>query len=561
MRMTVLQFVFAVSFAVVVHAEALHIGGDKQVFAGPWGDDGRDVHLVESMKNISMTMNPARVTGEELLVQDKPWEGTGILDMRQCVIRDGNRFRMYYSALPHHFVVDDPEKKQYGNLWKKPYQRILCYAESEDGIHWKKPDLGLCEWEGSRENNILFPNDAFDYQFSEMEGACVFFDPVAKSSDEKYKMFCKISPVGKGGTERKGPIPVAGSKALKKGQYAFASPDGIRWRLLSEKQANLGANDTQFSVFCDDRIDRYVQYTRVVRPNEEQASHYRKVYGGYKGRTTDLMVGRSQSNDFLHWTGEKVVLAPDAIDRAGAPKGVTPMDFYGGNISKYTEAPDVYIGLPNAYYHWKFDMNRRWWTGKYVQLPSTLDVQLVTSRDGITWNRAPQRKPFIRLGPKGSWWSGSLWPDGNCFRVGDELWFFFAGLSVSHKEQSLIKSTGARGRAVLRLDGFVSADAAYTGGELTTVPIVFEGDALQLNVDTSAGGVVRVELLDIQGNAIPAFTAADSEEVNGNYIRHIVTWNGQSDVSALAGKSVRLRFRMRDAKLYSFQFVKASDGQ
>jgi len=136
----------------------LKIGSDKQLFVGPWTDDGRDGHLVESMTNVEMTMNEARVTGERLMVQDRPWEGTGLLDMRQFVLRDGDRFRMYYAALPFHFVVTDASKgKQYSNLWRKPYQRILCYAESKDGLRWTKPELGLCEWNGSRKNNILLP--------------------------------------------------------------------------------------------------------------------------------------------------------------------------------------------------------------------------------------------------------------------------------------------------------------------------------------------------------------------------------------------------------------------
>ncbi|MCP4645354.1 MAG: glycoside hydrolase family 32 protein, partial [bacterium] len=181
---------------------------------------------------------------------------------------------------------------------------------------------------------------------------------------------------------------------------------------------------TQFSVFWDGRIEKYVQYTRIKKGNEPQAAYYRERYDGYAGRTTDLHVGRAVSDDFLNWTEETTALAPDEVDSIGFPEGMTPMDFYGGNMSKYAEGPNAYIGLPNAYYHWEFDMTRKWWSGKYVQLPSTLDVQLVTSRDGITWNRAPGRKPFIRLGPEGTFWSKSLWPDGNAIRVGDELWFY-----------------------------------------------------------------------------------------------------------------------------------------
>lgn len=558
----------------------LKIGTNKQLFLGPWTVDGRDAHLVESMKNVTMTMNEAYVTGERLIVLDKPWEGTGLLDMRQFVLRDGDRFRMYYSALPYYFVTkgDLDPSKQYRSLWGKPHQRILCYAESKDGIRWEKPNLGLYSWEGSRQNNILFPNDDFKYPFSEIEGAWVFIDPNAKSSAEEYKMMVKISPIRKPQRGKRTAAEMAKPKSdeagleriryenqLVKGQYTFTSPDGIHWKLVGEDPVPVKHNDTQFSVFWDEALNKYVAYTRRRRQSPAQEQYYQKKYG-FPGRSVVLVSGRLVSDDFLHWSDEDeyywedpslhpiVTISPDAIDQANSPYGLTRMDFYGPNVTKYTEAPNAYIALPNAYYHWKFDMTRKWWRGIPVQLPSTMDVQLLTSRDGIRWHRTPNRKPFIRLGRKGTFWSSTLWPS-NVIRVKDELWIFFAGLDVSHKEQSLVESHGARGRAILRLDGFISADAAYTGGELTTKPLIFSGRKLQFNVDTSAGGTVQLEVQDRSGKPITGFAAEDADEVNGNYLRVAATWNSSEDVTALAGKPVKLRFVMRDAKLYSFQFL------
>ena len=122
-------------------------------------------------------------------------------------------------------------------------------------------------------------------------------------------------------------------------------------------------------------------------------------------------------------------------------------------------------------------------------------------------------------------------------------------------EQKNLNSHGAISRAVLRLDGFISADAAYTGGELVTNPLVFDGSKLQVNVDTSAGGLAKVEIQDENGSPISGFHAVDADDINGNFIRVLASWNGSEDVSSLAGKAIRLRFVMRDAKLYSFQFV------
>ena len=108
----------------------------------------------------------------------------------------------------------------------------------------------------------------------------------------------------------------------------------------------------------------------------------------------------------------------------------------------------------------------------------------------------------------------------------------------------------------MRLDGFISADADYTGGELTTPPVKFTGKELQLNVDTGGGGSVRVELLDEHGKPIAGYTEADATLLSGNSVRMLVTWGEKQDVSKLAGKPIKIRFVMRDCKLYAFQFVK-----
>ena len=100
----------------------------------------------------------------------------------------------------------------------------------------------------------------------------------------------------------------------------------------------------------------------------------------------------------------------------------------------------------------------------------------------------------------------------------------------------------------------MSLDAGYDGGEFTTPPLVFDGSRLELNFDGSAGGWCRVELRDAQGRPIPGFTESDADRISGNSTSVGVTWGGGSDLSELRGRPVVLRFLMRDASLYAFQF-------
>ncbi|PYV07516.1 MAG: hypothetical protein DMG07_28570, partial [Acidobacteria bacterium] len=149
-----------------------------------------------------------------------------------------------------------------------------------------------------------------------------------------------------------------------------------------------------------------------------------------------------------------------------------------------------------------------------------------------------------------------LWPLPRPIRMGDELWIYYVGMNVDHSSRVEAGAGGLRtavSRAVMRLDGFVSADFDYSGGSLISPPLRFAGSRLRLNLDTGGGGGGRVELLDAAGVPIPGYTLGAADPLNGNSVRMAVTWGGKADVSALAGKPIRLHLRMRSAKLYAFQ--------
>lgn len=179
----------------------------------------------------------------------------------------------------------------------------------------------------------------------------------------------------------------------------------------------------------------------------------------------------------------------------------------------------------------------------------------MTSRDGVTFHRWDEA--FVR----------PLARQRDTWVYGDN--FIFWGmvttpppLADAPEELSLYgtegywegTSTSVR-RYALRMDGFVSLHASFAGGEVLTRPLVFAGGNLALNLATSAAGAVQVEIQDATGNAIPGYALDDCCEIIGNDLRHIVRWRGGGDVRQLAGKPVRLRFALRDADLYAFQFI------
>ena len=111
-------------------------------------------------------------------------------------------------------------------------------------------------------------------------------------------------------------------------------------------------------------------------------------------------------------------------------------------------------------------------------------------------------------------------------------------------------------RLTFRTDGFVAVHAGYQPGELITKPITFAGSKLTVNISTSAAGGGFVEIQDAAGQPIPGYTLADCIELNTDDLARVVSWKNGSDLSSLAGKSIRLRFRLKDADLFALQFVK-----
>ncbi|NMB81522.1 MAG: hypothetical protein GYA14_06860, partial [Ignavibacteria bacterium] len=112
-------------------------------------------------------------------------------------------------------------------------------------------------------------------------------------------------------------------------------------------------------------------------------------------------------------------------------------------------------------------------------------------------------------------------------------------------------------RVVQRLDGFVSADTPYEKeGTIITKPLVFKGNRLVLNINTSAAGFTQVGILDEAGKPIDGYSVDECVYININSVDHEVEWLKKGkDLSSLQGKTIHLVFRMRGSKLYSMQFV------
>ena len=448
-----------------------------------------DYYLIDKMENTGLKLHHPQPAGVAIKF-DKPWEG--IYSGYTTVIKDGDTYRLYYRGNPG--VEEDGSEVE-----------VTCCAESKDGINWTRPNLGIYEVMGTRNNNIVLAHMApLSHNFSP------FLDKrPGVSADERYKAIS-----GTAGT----------------GLVGFVSSDGLHWKKVREQAVFKQSGwvfDSQNLAFWSQAESCYVLYYRIVP-------------GGIRS------IARTTSTDFIHWT------EPTPMTYDGNPP--TKQDqLYTSQTAPYFRAPHIYVSLAA-----RFMAGRKVLTPRQVEQISVMEKSwlgddcsegvLMTSRAGTVQYDRTFMEGFIRPGTDmRNWGSRGNYPTLGIVQTGPNEMSMYVR---QHNGQP----THYVERLTMRLDGFISVNAPYKGGEMVTKPLTFTGDKLEINYATGASGSVRVEIQDESGQAIAGYTLKDCKEIIGDQIERLVTWKNDSDLGKLAGKSVRLRFVMKDADLYSLRF-------
>jgi len=294
---------------------------------------------------------------------------------------------------------------------------------------------------------------------------------------------------------------------------AYVSPDGYHWQQLGTAPIITdGKFDSQNLAFWDAERKEYVCY-----------------YRDYRNSTREIK--RSTSKDFIHWTpGEWVTY------------NLAPEQYYTNAITPYFRAPHIYVGFPK-----RFVLDRK--AVESHPNPGVSDGVFISSRDGLVFHKWPQA--FHRPGL-----DQENWTDRNNMAAWGILELTPGEISIYYS-QHYRHLTNGMVRTTIRTDGFVSVHAGSKAGEMVTKPLTFEGKELVINYSTSAVGGVQVEVQDADGKPISGFALDDCPVIYGDEIERVVKWKSGSDLSSLAGKPIRLRFRLSDADLYSMRFRKS----
>jgi len=448
----------------------------------------RQVHAVEK--------HPAN----PVLRATEPWEG-GVAILYGSVLRDGDRYRAWYYAA--------------GNV---------AYAESDDGVRWTKPRLGILDVDGE-DTNLVVGRSAVPGQpgflpdFYEIFG--VHRDDRDSDPSRRYKMgFLSLD------RDYRGPREDPFHRGQRRGLGVAASPDGLHWKLVDGWATEAICDGGTHWTF-DPKRGKHLLYgrTKHVAPGLLEAWGENDWVARYFwGRS----VARVESPDFLHWDvtdpgKAPVVMTADADDPPGT-------EIYSMQVFRYES---VYVGLVQVF-HNQADACH-------------LDVQLAVSRDSVHFTRVGDRRPFIPVGPVGSWdrFNNSV-ANNRPIPVGDKLRFYYGGRTYRHgpyQGEDKGERGGAIGFGTIRRDRFVSLGASFDGGRLVTKPLALQGTTLHLNAKADFGRIV-VEVLDADGK-----TRARSKPIAEDGLDVAVAWE-DGNLQNLTGPVV-LRITLQNALLFA----------
>lgn len=464
-----------------------------------------DSHILDTQDGTFLKLHEP-IPMETVLKADSPWDYP--CNFGNQVIFFNDTYLMYYRA-------------------KKGEKNFLCIATSTDGIHFTKPAL---QKEGT--NYILSDNE--DDNNNEFVPHVFFDERPGIPKEERIKAFVPIALSGERHTATYDP---RGGKRL----VFYTCPDGFSLKKMNPQPELISHIQNSFDGGCSlswsEAEQAYVFYYRL---SYMQANHIRRA------------VARMTSKDFYTWD-EPVIMSHSN----------TPEQFYINNTFPYARAPHIYIGLAA-----RFMEGKRVLTPEQAEEAGTIhlhyenpegvfdtityndcsDAVLLSTRAGSTVYDRTFMEAYVRPGiGYGNWASRCNYPLSGIHPYDENTMMFYVN-------RRYFQSAWHVQRMILRTDGFASLTAPWKGGEALTKPFIFEGSELELNYRTSAAGYIQVELTDKDGNILPGFEAETCEPIVGDEIKRIVRWCSGFELAAYAGKEVRLRFKMKDADLFSFKF-------
>jgi hypothetical protein len=435
------------------------------------------------------------------------------------IIRVGGKFRLWYCALAT-AAVD-------GN---RARTARLAYAESDDGIRWTKPALGLTEFNGSRRNNLLGMPASLDFAKTEPLACFVLHEPADPDPARRYKMavYGRYFPVVPAR------YPGVAADNVPSTIYPFFSADGLTWTLAVPAPKRPWFDETEAPI--------------RVRNNFEIGGLYKwdgLYYVAGQELSPDIfnpdgsLVRRTMvthwSGDFIHWSQDKSL----SFQRYG----------YRGPRESFQEAHE-----PAAVWNRGNVLLATYglWHGAIITSERRMDLGFLVSNDGIRFREPIADHPLIRAGADHEWDARGLIHGQGFENVGDQTFIYYGAWDVSGAGHG----TSGVGLAIWPRDRLAHLSTRDPGdGFFTSLPLANAGSAtLSLNVDgLSDRAFLRVELIDRAGAPVSGYSAETAAMVRQGGLKQTVAWRGGTKITCPnAAYRVRLTFAGPDAAAIRF---------
>ncbi len=476
-----------------------------------------DNYLIDTMRTTAEARIHHPVRRELVFKHDAEWEGCGCDFQNFFYDEEYGKYRMYYLGWK---LADDATGSD---------GIRACYAESVDGIHWERPNLGLVEYNGSKDNNILLNSQ----MHPRLDNFMVFKDTNPDCpKEERYKAILRMVLSGN-------PKEVLCDFCLR----CMTSEDGIHFNYAWTIHEH-GAYDSLNVAFWDENAKLYRCY---FRGNHKVGDKSIDVKMGLEVRDIRYM----ESKDFKTWSQPKLLDFGDTED----------IPLYTNVCQNYYRAPQYVIGFPTRY------IERKAWTKNYDELCGkekrqkrmkggeprdglvVTDCIFMASRDGESFTKYDEA--FMRPGPEfpENWVYGDCYPFRGIIQTSSDIPGADPEISMFaffNHWMGLDYATDVY-RYTIRCDGFVSRHAGAVEKMLVTKPFIYDGSDMYANISTSARGYIYFTLKSKDGEVI------ESCEMFGDSIDKKIGFE-DGDVAKLSGKEVVLEVRMLDADIYAIRF-------
>jgi len=424
---------------------------------------------------------------------------------------------------------------------------LLRYAESDNGVDWRKPQLDVVEVGGISSNivygSVLEPERGFS-------GMSVFIDPSAPPAERYKGMFggrmrsdklveyCRrigtqpdpmsiavpLSHMSPDEAAERGiyeavvggrlPDGLAGLPELDTMVvYGAVSPDGMKWTSLDDPVMPFMTEHVE--PFYDVEKGRYVDYPRYWHNAQRRG------------------IGISETDDFAHWPLPRPLLCPGL----GAP---LTDDFYTTCHTLYPGTTDVHLFFIANYYRGTNDC---------------VDVDLAVSLDGDLFDIVPGGRVLDcdteAWDPDQSGPPACVFPMKGLVPFGDDrVGIITREDNVPHKWPRTCQWQHTFRWALWKKERLVAL-RAEGDGRFTTAGLILTRPNICVNACTEPKGLITAQLLDETGEPVPGYDHDECDPINGDHLKATLTWQGKQVPAKMAGRKIYLQFRMSHARLFS----------